>query len=387
MGEFSPLPAAPLDPTNAVDGKRVAARLGQALFYDKRLSRNGQVSCATCHDPGKGFADGRQLGRGLANVSRNTMALWNVAQNRWFFWDGRKDSLWSQALAPIEDHREQGFSRLELAHLVASDEAYRRDYVELFGALPELSDTNRFPAIGRPVPGDSSHAHSLAWASMAPQDQLAINRLFSNLGKSIAAYERLLVSDRSPFDIFVEGLGDGDPEKLAALSTAAQRGFVIFSGKGNCSTCHDGPNFSDRSFHSNLVPSDENTDPGRSQGILQLKLDAFNTRSEFADDAGAMGEKKLTHLVVDVHLPGSFKTPSLRNVALSAPYMREGQIASLEDVIEFYSTLDGAMDPGLKTERIIKPLHLTPGEKGDLLAFLRSLTDDSLPQELRRAPR
>src|SRR5262245_5439427 len=106
--ELSPLPAPPADPTNAVYERPAAARLGQALFYDTRLSADGTVACATCHQPAKSWTDGKPLGVGLAQVSRHTMTLWNVAYNRWFFWDGRKDTLWSQALGPLEDAREHG---------------------------------------------------------------------------------------------------------------------------------------------------------------------------------------------------------------------------------------------------------------------------------------
>ena len=387
MREFSPLPKPPLDPTNAWGDDPEAARLGQAFFYETRFSKNGEVSCATCHEPERSWTDGRVLGKGLSHVARNTMSLWNVGYNRWFFWDGRKDSLWSQALGPLEDHREHGTSRLAIAHVIANDEQYRPAYERLFGALPALEESARFPAEGRPMPGEESHPHARMWATMGPDDQVAINRLFSNVGKSLAAYERLLVSDRSPFDVFVEGLADGDESKLAALSPAAQRGFGVFSGKGNCHLCHDGPNFTDLEFHSNLVPSEENVDPGRSQGIFQLKQDPFNSRSPFADDWGEVGANKLTKLVIDVHLPGDFKTPSLRNVARTAPYMREGQIATLAEVIEFYSSLKGAADPGLKAERIIQPLNLTPAEKADLLAFLESLTDESLPKTLIGPPK
>src|SRR5262249_2967624 len=112
--ELSPLPTIPPDPTNAVYESEAAARLGQALFFDTRLSANGSVACATCHDPRKSWTDGKPLGSGISGLARHTMTLWNVAYNRWFFWDGRKDSLWSQALGPLEDGREHGTSRLAI---------------------------------------------------------------------------------------------------------------------------------------------------------------------------------------------------------------------------------------------------------------------------------
>ncbi|MHC5211367.1 MAG: cytochrome-c peroxidase [Planctomycetota bacterium] len=383
---FSPLPEVPSDPTNAWADDPAAARLGQALFYDPRLSGPGTVSCATCHDPAKGFGDQRRLARGVRNHPRHSMTLWNVAFQRWFFWDGRKDSLWSQALAPLEDPREHAGSRLQFAHLLASDPDYARAYGEVFGPLPDLSDPARFPAEGRPVPGEDGHEHARAWAGMTAEDRALVDRVFVNMGKAIAAYERLLVARDAPFDRFVTGVRDGDPDGLAALSPSAQRGFALFAGEARCVLCHDGPVFSDLEFHSNRVPTGEGTDPGRALGILGLLEDPFNGASVHADDGGETARTKLSFPQVGWELPGSFRTPSLRNVEVTAPYMHEGQIATLEEVVAFYSSLEGAAPPGKHDERILEPLHLDASQQSDLLAFLRALTDERLPDELARAP-
>ena len=384
--EFSPLPDVPLDPTNRVADDPAAARLGQAFFYDKRLSGPGTVSCATCHDPALGWGDGRALAKGVANHPRHSMTLWNVAYNRWFFWDGRKDSLWSQALGPLEDPREHASSRLQLVHVVADDPAYVRAYRDVFGPLPELSDAERFPPQGRPVDGDDGHEHARAWATMSSGDQLAVNVMFANMGKAFAAFQRKIVSRHAPFDVFVEGLRGADPEKQSALSASAQRGFALFAGRAQCIACHDGPQFTDKEFHTNLVPTGEGDDPGRGLGVMRLKDDPFNGASVFADDGGERARSKLSFPRGGWELPGSFKTPSLRNVAGTAPYMHEGQIATLEEVVEFYSTLENAAKPGLHDEKILRPLQLSDGEKADLMAFLISLTDEELPVELLAAP-
>lgn len=384
--EFSPLPDPPLDPTNAVDGDPAAAALGKALFFDPRFSADGAVSCATCHDPELGWADGRRLAKGVAHHPRHSMTLWNAAYNRWFFWDGRKDSLWSQALGPLEDAREHGSSRLEVAHAIAADPELARAYTEVFGALPELSDGTRFPAAGRPVAEQPRHPHQIAWDTMSERDQRAVNRVFANFGKAVAAFQRGIVSRRAPFDVFVEGLGDGDPRKLAALSASAQRGFAVFAGKGACHVCHDGPTFSDLEFHTNRVPTAEGVDPGRALGVLQLKADPFNGAGEFADDGGARAERKLAITPRGWHVPGEFKTPSLRNVAVTAPYMHEGQMATLEEVVRFYSTLEGAAPPDPKGEKLIRAVQLSEQEQADLIAFLESLTDESLTPTLRAPP-
>jgi cytochrome c peroxidase len=384
--ELSPVPPPPSEPSNAVHASPAAARFGQALFYDARLSAEGTISCATCHDPARDWTDGKALARGLEGLPRHTMTLWNAAHNRWFFWDGRKDTLWSQALAPLEDAREHGTSRLAVLHLVAEDVAYARAYRELFGALPELADTGRFPREGRPVPGEDEHPHALAWAAMDARDQEAISRAFANLGKAIAAFERRIVAGPAPFDRFVAGLRSGAPEELAALDARAQRGARLFVGKARCILCHDGPSFTDLEFHDNRVPvAEAGADPGRKLGIRRLRADPFNSLGPMADDGGASGRLKLGLLTDDSHGGKLFKTPTLRNVARTAPYMHEGQIATLAEVVRFYSRLENASPEG-SGERLIVPLELSAAEEADLVAFLESLSDAGVPAELAGPP-
>jgi len=384
--EFSPLPDPPADPTNAVADDPAAALLGQGLFYDGRLSSTGDISCSTCHMAERGWSDGRQRAFGVAATARHAPTLWNVAYNRWFFWDGRKDSLWSQALAPLEDVREHAISRLEVAHLLADDERYAGAYEQLFGPLPKLSDSARFPAAGRPVADAPDDPDAVAWASMSEDDRQLVDEVFANAGKAIAAFVRRIVTRRAPFDVFVEGLRDGDASKLAAIGPAAQRGFSLFLGKGQCFVCHDGPNFTDLEFHSNRVPTADFSDGGRAVGIQTLLADPFNLASRFADDGGRTGRTRLSIAPRGLHYPGEFKTPTLRNVATTAPYMHDGQFASLAEVIAFYSTLENASPPDPTGERLILPRDLTPDEQADLVAFLESLTDDSLPTRFGAAP-
>src|SRR5262249_10473588 len=151
IDQHSPLGAPPVDPSNSVADDEGAARLGQRLFFDRRLS-SGEVSCSTCHDPGHGFSDRKPVSEGVGQGRRHTPSLWNVAYNRWYFWDGRRDSLWSQALTPMESESEMGGTRLQVAHLVAADPELRGAYESVFGPLPDVSDLARFPAAGRPVP-------------------------------------------------------------------------------------------------------------------------------------------------------------------------------------------------------------------------------------------
>src|SRR5262249_55764217 len=156
-------------------------------------------------------------------------------------WDGRKDSLWSQALGPLEDGREHGTSRLAILHVIAGDPAYARAWKAVFGELPDLADAQRFPPEGRPVPEAPERAPAVAWASMTSEDQELVTRAFANVGKAIAAFERRLVSRSAPFDRFVAGLRANDPAGIAALDESAQRGARLFVGKAHCVLCHDGP--------------------------------------------------------------------------------------------------------------------------------------------------
>ena len=369
--EHSPLPPAPPDPTNRVESDPRAQRLGQFLFFDSRLSANGRVACASCHQPARAFSDGLQFAQGVGTAERHTPALWNVAQNRWYFWDGRADSLWAQAAQPIENPIEQGFTRLGVLRVFLADAELRAAYADLFGPPPEPPATSDNTAM---LPAD-------AW----PQ----VDAFYANVCKCIAAYSRRLVSDHAPFDTFVAGLRDGDPAKLAALSTSGQRGLRLFVGRGQCHLCHSGPNFTDMEFHSTRVPlarPDLRRDSGRLDGLDKLRNDPFNGTGAFSD-APAAGHEKLDFLASGPDNIGQFKTPSLRNVALTAPYMHAGQLATLRDVLVHYSEFADAFDhdPG-HFEQMLVPLHLSEGDIADLSAFLESLTDTGLDPALLAAP-
>ena len=387
--EFSPLPDPPGDPTNAVYESEAAARFGQALFFDRRLSGTGETSCATCHDPGLSWTDGKQTASAVSVLTRHTMTLWNVAYNRWFFWDGRKDTLWSQALGPLEDPREHAGSRMQYAHLIAEDSDYRRAYTRIFGPLPDFSDPLRFPREGRPVADEPNHPHKLSWTSMTGFDREKVNRVFANLGKSIAAFERKLISRWAPFDTFVQGLRENDPEKLKAISPEAQRGFGLFVGKGRCFLCHNGPNFTDLEFHNSRVPGGEGEgalDLGRFLGVQKVREDEFNGIGRYSDEPLGHARDKVAYLIRNIHSRGEFKTPTLRNVARTAPYMHNGQFATLQEVLRFYSTLKGALPRHKGGEKLLIPVNLTTDEEADLIAFLETLTDESLPEALLSSP-
>lgn len=383
--EHSPLGPPPIDPTNAVADSPAAALLGQSIFFDSRFSRTGKVACATCHVASRGLGDGKPMPDGFP-VDRNVPTLWNVAYGRWFFWDGRADSLWSQALKPIENPREQGFSRLQCVHLVRVDPGLRSRYEKVFGPLPKVDDLRRFPPAGGPDLDRSDGPLTQAWNSMTEADRAIVDRVFSNLGKCIEAYERRLLSRRSRFDTFVEGLRSGDGSKLGALSPSAKVGLKIFVGRGNCRLCHSGPAFTDGEFHNlGIPPTRGGPTPFRFDSIPEVQRDPFNGKGSYSDDPGE-GARKLDYLVRLPDSWGQVKTPGLRNVAVTAPYMHQGQFKSLAEVVHFYSLLQGTLQAGHHERTILLPLFLDRRDSEGLIAFLESLTDEVIDERLLKPP-
>lgn len=372
----SPLPAARPNPTNRVADDERAAQLGQRLFFDARLSANGSVSCSTCHSPDLGFSDGKSLSTGIGRTGRHSPSLWNVAQQRWFFWDGRADSLWAQAVQPLENPAEMGFDRVALARLLKGDSKLSSEYEALFGKLP---DTSKWPEHARPATADDPQG--AAWLAMNDDERHAASQVAANFGKTLEAYERRLVRTNSPFDRFVAG-------DETALSESARRGWKLFAGRGNCRSCHSGPNFSDGEFHNIGIPplgGGKPEDPARYRGVELVLADPLNALGAFSDDR--KGDAALALQTLE-RLPqsfGEYRTPSLRNVALSAPYMHQGQFRTLTEVVHFYSTLEGATQVGHHQEQVLKPLELSPQEALDLIAFLESLSGEP-PAKERLAP-
>jgi len=386
----SPLGAPPPDPTDAVAADSRAATLGQFLFFDRNLSADGRIACTSCHQPDRAFTDGRRLAKGLGIGTRHTPSLLNVAFNHWYFWDGRAASLWSQALKPLENPLEFGSDRLFVAHAVAADPALRTAYQQLFGPLPPLADTKRFPPHARPD-ADPQAPVAKAWAAMTPADRAAVDRLFSNLGKAIEAYERKLVSGNAPFDRYVDGLRTGNPAEQAAISPAAKRGLKLFVGAAHCDLCHSGPAFSDGQFHNLGLPllPGEAVDPGRAAGSAAVKADPFNGIGAFSDAPRGAARDQLAFLPPAATQLGAFKTPGLRNIALSAPYMHDGRFASLAQVLDFYARGKAASRGrlvGTREATLALIPALSKGQQADLIAFLQTLTGAPLPPALTTAP-
>lgn len=381
--QIDSLPPLPPEPSNAVADDARAAALGHRLFFDPRLSGNGAVSCATCHQPERRFTDGLPKGRGIGESKRNTMSLVGAAYSPWQYWDGRRDSLWSQALSPLEDANEHGATRAGIAHLLAEDRHYRHAYEALFGPLPDLSDRRRFPDQAAP---SGNAAHRQTWEAMAPDDRHRINVVFSNIGKAIAAYERLLVPGPARFDRYVDAALRGDRDAQAEIFTPGEAaGLRLFIGDARCTECHNGPLLTNNEFHNTGVLSapGDLPDRGRTAGLREARADPFNCTGAFSDDPDR-DCPELRFVRTGPELLGAFRTPSLRNLEGTAPFMHQGQLATLEEVIEHYDRAPLSMIGHNEA----KPLSWSRRERAQLAAFLETLSaPPATPPEWLQPPR
>ncbi|HEX5787736.1 MAG TPA: cytochrome c peroxidase, partial [Woeseiaceae bacterium] len=331
------LPEPPADATNAVAEDPGAVALGHRLFFDQRLSANGLISCGHCHQPERRFADGLPRAAGLGRTDRNTPSIVGAAYSPWLYWDGRKDSQWSQALAPLEAPREHGSSREAIAALIRNDAAYRREYAALFGPPAAASD----------------------------------ERIFVNAGKAIAAYERRLKPGTSRFDRYVAHLdAGGDSRRQALLDERELRGLRLFIGAARCIECHNGPLFTNNEFHNTglLSPPGETPDRGRADGLRALRDDPFNCAGEYSDDPARVCPE-LAYARNGPELIGATRTPSLRNIDGTAPFQSKGQFETLAEVLAHYNEAPPAMIGHNDTE----PLGLSRRDLADIEAFLGSL--------------
>ena len=323
-----PWPApATSDPSNRVSGRRDAIELGQRLFFDPRLSVNGKFSCGTCHVPERNWTDNRVRGVAAAEVDRNTPTLMNVRLGQWYGWDGGADSLWSQSIRPILDRRELGATPRHVADLMRQDEDLSCRYRRAFGAAPSPADDEE---------------------------------VLVNVGKILAAFQETFETPPTPFDRFRNALARGEPLKAGLYSEAAQRGLKIFVGKGNCSSCHSGPNFTSGEFRNNGFSADA----GRVEGLKAVKASRFNLAGPYNDDP-----LRRVHAAQEPEA-GAFKVPTLRHLMLTAPYGHDGKRETLAEVVRHYSEKGSTALPALK---------LTAAEQTDLVVFLESVSTLSNP--------
>ena len=332
------------DPSNRVSGKPAAVELGEYLFFEDRLSRAGTLSCGSCHVPERDWSDGLARGVGMQEVDRNTPNLVNVRYHRWYGWDGAADSLWSQSIRPILNERELASTPQHVAQLLRTDRDLSCRYEKAFGKQPSAT---------------------------------ADEALLVDVGKALAAFQETIVAAPTRFDEFRDALARGDRESASRYSMAAQRGLQIFVGRGNCSSCHSGPTFTNGEFHANGVAffaAKGRVDPGRYEGIKQLLASRYNLLGPYNDDAVRATATGTRHVALEQRNFGEFKVPSLRNAALTGPYMHDGRIGTLREVVRYYSELNVERLHG-DGEQILKPLKLTAQESSDLIVFLESLSD------------
>jgi len=331
------------DPSNRVSGNPHAIDLGERLFFERRLSVNGRLSCSSCHLPERNWTDGLPRAVGLKEVDRNAPSVVNVRYHHWFGWDGAHDSLWAQSINPILDPRELGMSAASVAKLLREDKDLSCRFRRTYGSAP------------------------------APDDE----KVLVDAAKALAAFQETLVSGRTAFDDFRDALARGDQAVMARYPEAAQRGLKLFVGKGACDTCHSGPAFTNGEFHDTGIPffvRPGEVDPGRYGGIKKVLADRMNLLGPYNDDPKRSTAVGTRHVSLEQRNFGEFKVPSLRNLESSMPYMHNGSLATLRDVVKHYSEIspDRLHSDG---EAILKPLHLSDSEVADLVAFLGTLSD------------
>ncbi len=349
-----------------------AVSFGKKLFFDNKLSSNGKVACATCHIPDYNFTDALPVAHGIKDTTRRSMSLAGMAYSPWLFWDGRTDSLWAQALGPLENPLEHGISRAKCLFIIRDH--YNYQYQELFGIVPKYSDKSISPN-ARPATDDPEI--QALWDVIPEDKQLEINRLFVNIGKSIAAYVRTIQYGPSTFDHYVKALLKDETDTLKTIYTQDEAvGLKLFISKGQCIRCHNGPLLTNNDFHNVGVPVPSNlpSDPGRAPAIKMVRTNEFNCLGMYSD-ASPGDCNELKYMDTDEKkYEKAFKTPSLRNVAERPPYMHAGQFGSLSEVLKFYqqNSLQNIKQPEMNLE--ISHGTLSDEELRLIESFLKTLS-------------
>jgi cytochrome c peroxidase len=367
IGSLLPLPP---DPSNKFADDPDAAKLGHQIFFDTRFSANGNIACVSCHLPEKAFTDGLGRAKGLGTTRRGAPTLIGASYSPWFFWDGRSDSQWSQAMGPLENHLEHGSSRSQIAHIIFDDLLYRKQYESIFGPMPDLSDRRRFPKNAGPI-NDKVAANN--WKTMSVADQGAITRVFVNIAKVVTAYERLLKPGTAPFDTYIEAAMAGNKQTMQeTLTPDAVAGLRVFIKKGICVSCHNGPLLTNHGFQNVGTPlvKGMKIDEGRYRGIQQAQKSEFNCLGKYSD-AGKndCAELRFAQMARDDTV-GAFKVPTLRNITETAPYTHSGKYKTLTEVVAHYRNTPTA--PIGFTELI--STGLTRTDMKHLEAFLKTLS-------------
>jgi cytochrome c peroxidase len=403
------------DPSNRFVSDPAVRKLGQKLFFDRSFSGPliegdndgnggtlglmgdpGRVSCADCHVPATAFVDTRsphqQISLAAQWTLRRAPTLLESGGLALYDWDGRRDSIWGQAIGVMENNREFNSGRLFVAEQVFR--LYRTDYEASFGAMPPLDDATRFPALtpdqagcrevatrsGPTYPCRGKPGDGADYDGMTADAQHDTTVVLVNTAKAMAAYVSLLRCGSSRFDEWLDG-------NDAALSAEEQRGAVLFAGKGKCVSCHSGSDFTDGAFHDvGLSPAPvavaftDTGDTGATAGIAAALADPLRTAGAFSD-----GDRKVLPAAVTPAMLGAFRTPTLRCIAGQPSFMHTGQLRSLDEVIAFHDR-GGDPEGGYPGKSELTPLGLTDTERAELVAFVKALDGNGAPDELRGPP-
>ncbi|MDR2924545.1 MAG: hypothetical protein LBU76_01070 [Azoarcus sp.] len=365
---FSAQGIADKNSTNELLRRKDAIELGQRLFQDKGMSGSGQVACATCHQPENGYHDTENITFRLDPEARHRApSLFGAALQDWFFWDGRADSLWSQALAVIENPKEIASNRLKaVRHLCAQ---YWTSYPALLKGCQQIPDA---PSDASPLVAEKG------WQALIPAQRENINQLFVILGKSIAAFEAGLLPPVSPFDLYADAIAEGKFTDAASIfSEKEAAGLKLFlNTEVGCVNCHNGPMFSNSGFFVVATDMPDQPEHDRQHGIEQLFNSEFNCLKWNRPENCA----KLLYINKDSsETVGAYKVPSLRNLRHATAFMHNGSLKSLEAVIEHYQN-----PPTLPLRHIdIRPAALFPHQKEQLLSFLTALNADISHKEVK----
>ena len=392
--------------------------LGHDLFFDKRLSAHELVSCASCHSPAKYFTDGEATARGEQPNRRNSPSVVEMDRRIWFMWDGRSPSLEHQVTMPIEGPAEHGFSRGGVAWIISRH--YKSQWTQAFGEFPKaidswlagktLDEAHALPIQSQMFAPDPLLREAIStmddtefmrllfaeaqkrgglmqsalmglyqnepkanvewttrWTKLHPTIKQSIDHVFELAGVAVASFVRGIHTQPSK------------AEKASPLTAAEERGRSLFHGKAGCANCHSGPDFTDDQFHNiglrETKPFDADylPDLGRAFGVGAYRN---NTDESHLICKGKLNQACLEANYLNVYgteATGSFKTPSLRNVARTAPYMHNGSLKTLEDVLKFYNELPAKPSVG-KRSGLLRSLGFTSSELNDLKEFLQGLS-------------
>ncbi|MCP4430774.1 MAG: hypothetical protein GY806_07345 [Gammaproteobacteria bacterium] len=347
IASFGPWPPERVvDTSNWLSGNSTAIRFGEFLFQDHGLGGETKLSCASCHNPGKAYTDGRAVGVGKSVLVRNTPGLHNLASNRWFGWGGESDSLWAQSIRPILSPDEMSMSAELIQQYLGSTNHLKGRYGEIFGQNPLKQ----------------------------PAEIVLVN-----LAKVLAAFQESLVTSRTAFDDFRDALVKDNKTAMASYPVKAKLGLKLFIDKGRCFFCHQGPLFTNREFADIGIRFfiEGGVDPGRHAGIKQARRSVFNRMGQYNDGDPDQNAQAVKRVRLQHRNWGEFKVPGLRSVSETAPYMHNGSLPDLHAVVQHYSELD---EERLHSdgEKILKPLNLSEIEVEALVEFLNSLSPQYL---------